>query len=105
MVARDIQADQTVTRVAEAIRAAGAKLLYPPPYSSDFNPIEMAQSKAEAHARRDPRPTFGRLVNASGILRHPGERFSGGRDARAIRSRLEDRGRRGLINARALAAA
>jgi transposase len=31
--------------VREAIEAAGAKLLYLPPYSPDFNPIELAFSK------------------------------------------------------------
>ncbi len=46
--------------VRAAIEAAGARLLFLPPYSPDFNPIEMAFSKlkaglrkaAEAHARR-----------------------------------------------------
>ena len=31
--------------VRESIEAAGAKLLYLPPYSPDFNPIEQAFSK------------------------------------------------------------
>lgn len=31
--------------VREAIEEAGAKLLYLPPYSPDFNPIEQAFSK------------------------------------------------------------
>ena len=31
--------------VRQAIEAAGAKLLYLPPYSPDFNPIELAFSK------------------------------------------------------------
>jgi transposase len=34
-----------VTGVREAIQTAGARLLYLPPYSPDFNPIEMAFSK------------------------------------------------------------
>jgi len=34
-----------VAGVRETIEAAGARLLYLPPYSPDFNPIEMAFSK------------------------------------------------------------
>lgn len=40
-----------VTGVREAIEAAGAKLLYLPPYSPDFNPIEMAFAKIKEHLR------------------------------------------------------
>ena len=45
--------------VRAAIEAAGARLLFFPPYSPDFNPIEMA-SKLKAHLRKaradHPRP-------------------------------------------------
>ena len=41
-----------VTGVREAIEAAGARLLYLPPYSPDFNPIEMAFSKLKAALRK-----------------------------------------------------
>jgi len=34
--------------VREAIEAAGAELLFPPPHSPDFNPIDMAFSKLKA---------------------------------------------------------
>jgi transposase len=37
--------------VREAIEAAGARLLYLPPYSPDFNPIEMAFAKLKALLR------------------------------------------------------
>jgi transposase len=40
-----------VSGVREAIEAAGAKLLYLPPYSPDFNPIEMAFAKLKALLR------------------------------------------------------
>ncbi len=40
-----------VNGVREAIQAAGASLLYLPPYSPDFNPIEMAFSKLKALLR------------------------------------------------------
>ena len=36
----------------KAIEAAGAELLFLPPYSPDFNPIELAFSKLKAHLRR-----------------------------------------------------
>ncbi|HER25961.1 MAG TPA: IS630 family transposase, partial [Rhodospirillales bacterium] len=41
-----------VKGVRHAIEAAGAKLLYLPPYSPDFNPIEMAFSKLKAILRK-----------------------------------------------------
>ncbi len=41
-----------VTGVRHAIEAAGATLLYLPPYSPDFNPIEMAFSKLKAILRK-----------------------------------------------------
>lgn len=37
-----------ITGVREAIEKAGANLLFLPPYSPDFNPIEMAFSKLKA---------------------------------------------------------
>ena len=41
-----------VTGIRQAVEAAGAKLLYLPPYSPDFNPIEMAFSKLKAILRK-----------------------------------------------------
>jgi transposase len=38
--------------VRAAIEAAGARLLFLPPYSPDFNPIEMAFSKLKARLRK-----------------------------------------------------
>ena len=38
--------------VRDRIEAAGAELLFLPPYSPDFNPIEMAFSKLKAHLRK-----------------------------------------------------
>ena len=38
--------------VREAIEAVGARLLFLPPYSPDFNPIEMAFLKPKAHFRK-----------------------------------------------------
>lgn len=39
-------------RVRELIEAAGARLLLLPPYSPDFNPIEMAISKVKTYLRK-----------------------------------------------------
>jgi transposase len=41
-----------VNGVKIAIEHAGAKLLYLPPYSPDFNPIEQAFAKLKAHLRK-----------------------------------------------------
>lgn len=38
--------------VRQIIEAGGAQLLYLPPYSPDFNPIEQAFSKLKAHLRK-----------------------------------------------------
>ena len=49
--------------VRQAIEAAGASLRYLPPYSPDFNPIEMAFAKLKARCappQREPSPTFGK---------------------------------------------
>ena len=41
-----------ITGVREAIQRTGARLLLLPPYSPDFNPIEMAFSKLKALLRK-----------------------------------------------------
>ena len=41
-----------VSGVRQAIEQSGAHLLYLPPYSPDFNPIEMAFSKLKALLRK-----------------------------------------------------
>jgi transposase len=41
-----------VAGVRETIKTAGAGLLYLPPYSPDFNPIEMAFAKLKALLRK-----------------------------------------------------
>lgn len=65
-------------RVREMIEAAGATLLYLPPYSPDFNPIENAFAKLKAnlrgrrtHCRRslECRRAHHRHLHARGILK------------------------------------
>jgi transposase len=57
-----------VSGVRKAIEAAGARLLYLPPYSPDFNPIEMAFAKLKALLRAAAARTipdlWGALKNA-----------------------------------------
>ena len=39
-------------RVRQAVESAGAKLIFTPPYSPEFNPIELAWNKVMAFLRR-----------------------------------------------------
>ena len=52
----------------EAIEAAGAKLLFIPPYSPDLNPIELAFSKLKSLLRAKAIRTVNALWNALGDL-------------------------------------
>ena len=56
------------SRVREAIKAAGAGLLYLPPYSPDFNPIENALAKLKALLRKAAERTVKGLWAAIGRL-------------------------------------
>jgi transposase len=53
-------------RVRERIEAAGASLLYLPPYSPDFNPIENAFAKLKALLRKAAERTVDGLWSAIG---------------------------------------
>lgn len=53
-----------VTGVKEAIEACGAKVLYLPAYSPDFNPVELLWSKVKAVLRREKARTFENLEKA-----------------------------------------
>ena len=52
IVVMDNLPSHKVAGVRDAIKAAGASLLYLPPYSPDFNPIEMTFSKLKAVLRK-----------------------------------------------------
>jgi transposase len=54
-----------VAGVREAIEAEGAKLLYLPPYSPDFNPIENGFAKLKAHVQKAAARTFDALECAA----------------------------------------
>ena len=56
------------SRVGEMIEAAGASLLYLPPYSPDFNPIENAFAKLKALLRKAAERTVSGLWDAIGRL-------------------------------------
>jgi transposase len=53
-------------QVRDVIEAAGARLLYLPPYSPDFNPIENAFSKLKALLRKAAERTVEGLWSAIG---------------------------------------
>lgn len=55
-------------KVRELIEAIGAELRHLPPYSPDFNPIEMAFSKLKALLRKAAERTVDGLWNAIGTL-------------------------------------
>jgi transposase len=54
--------------VRASIEAAGAKLLYLPPYSPDFNPIENAFAKFKALLRKAAERTIDGLCSRIGEL-------------------------------------
>src|SRR5215475_13064159 len=54
--------------VRRAIRAAGAKLFFLPPYSPDLNPIEMFFAKLKHWLRRAARRTVDAVYNAIGEI-------------------------------------
>lgn len=53
-----------IAGVRQAIEAVGAILLYLPPYSPDFNPIENGFSKLKAHVRKAAARTVEALETA-----------------------------------------
>ncbi len=54
--------------IQKAIEQAGAELMFLPPYSPDFNPIEMAFSKLKALLRAKAERTVGALWDTVGAL-------------------------------------
>ncbi len=54
--------------VKDKIESVGAKILFLPPYSPDFNPIEMAFSKLKAHLRKHMARTIDDLWKAIGNI-------------------------------------
>ena len=66
LVIMDNLATHKVAGVREAIEAAGARLLYLPPYSPDFNPIENMWSKIKQTLRSLAPRTQPELLAAAG---------------------------------------
>ena len=56
--------------VRRLIHAAGAELLFLPPYSPDFNPIENAFARLKAHLRKAAERTREGLWRAIGAISH-----------------------------------
>ena len=68
IVILDNLSSHKVSGVEEAIRATGATLLYLPPYSPDFNPIEKFFSKLKALLRKAAKRTIDALWSEIGDL-------------------------------------
>lgn len=67
IVVLDNLASHKHPRVRELIESAGAELWYLPPYSPDFNPIELMWSKIKQILRSLAARTFEGLIKAIGI--------------------------------------
>jgi len=63
IVVADNLSSHKVSGVEEAIHATGATLLYLPPYSPDFNPIEKFFSKLKALLRKAAKRSIDALWN------------------------------------------
>jgi transposase len=68
IVVLDTLSSHKGSRVRELIEAAGASLLYLPPYSPDFNPIENAFAKLKALLRKAAERTVDGLWTAIGRI-------------------------------------
>jgi transposase len=68
IVVMDNLSSHKVLGVRQAIEAAGAKLLYLPPYSPDFNPIEQLFAKLKALLRKAGERSVAGLWNRIGKL-------------------------------------
>ena len=64
VVVMDNLASHKVKGVITAIEAVGARVMYLPPYSPDFNPIEMCWSKVKAYLRAQAARTSKALDDA-----------------------------------------
>jgi transposase len=54
--------------IKEAIEKAGARLCFLPPYSPDFNPIEMAFAKFKAHLKKAACRTIAELWDEIAVV-------------------------------------
>lgn len=66
VVVMDNLSSHNSRRVDELVEAAGARVLRLPPYSPDYNPIEMAISKIKALLRKEAARTVEGLLDAIG---------------------------------------
>jgi len=64
IVVMDNLASHKASGIRESIASAGASVLYLPPYSPDFNPIENMWSKVKTHLRSVAARTFDDLCDA-----------------------------------------
>jgi transposase len=68
IVVMDNLSSHKVAGVKELVESVGARVLYLPPYSPDFNPIEMSFSKLKTLVRKSRSRTMEELWNKLGEL-------------------------------------
>ena len=68
IVVMDNLSSHKLPAIREAIEGAGAELLYLPPYSPDFNPIEQLFAKLKAALRKAAERSVESLWNRIGML-------------------------------------
>ena len=68
MVIMDNRGCHKCPKVREAMEAAGARLLFLPPYSPDFNPIELAFAKLKSLLRAAAARTCDALWTTVGLI-------------------------------------
>ena len=68
IVVMDNLSSHKLPGIREAIEAAGARLLYLPPYSPDFNPIEQLFAKLKAALRKAAERSVESLWNRIAFL-------------------------------------
>lgn len=68
IVVMDNLGSHKVAGIAEAVQAAGAQVRYLPPYSPDYNPIELVFAKLKTLLRKAAKRTVDQLWSAIGCL-------------------------------------
>ena len=68
IVMLDNESSHKGSRIRDRVHAVGAELMFLPPYSPDYNPIELAFSRLKALLRKAAEPTIKVLWDAIGCI-------------------------------------